>query len=146
MRESNTTSVNEGEAPKGVILPEAVGVVDAFWQGAVNRELLVQRCQRCGHIWHPPSDVCGKCQATDIDWIPASGKGVLYSYTRVQHPVHPVVQSWIPYILCMVELDAGTRILALFDDSETPPSIGKPVKLRFRQMPEGLQLPVFFHD
>ncbi len=145
MRESKTPPVDESASAQGVILPEASGAVQVFWQGAASGKLLMQRCQHCGYIWHPPSDVCGKCQATDIDWIPVSGKGVLYSYTKVQHAVHPVVQSWIPYTLCMVDLDEGTRILALFDDSKAPPSIGKTVALRFQKMSDGFQLPIFFH-
>ncbi|WP_158215347.1 Zn-ribbon domain-containing OB-fold protein [Candidimonas nitroreducens] len=146
MRESKMLPADESVSAKSVILPEASGAVQMFWQGAASGKLLVQRCQHCGHIWHPPSDVCGKCQSMNIDWVPASGKGVLYSYTKVQHAVHAAVQSWIPYILCMVELDEGTRILSLFDDAKAPPLIGKTVALRFQKMPEGLQLPIFFHD
>lgn len=131
------------DSAMGVILPEAHGALGEFWRGVADGKLLLQRCRGCGNVWHPPSDLCVKCQSLDIEWMPARGTGTLYSFTVVRHAVHPVVAQWIPYTLAVVTLDEGTRFLSLLGESEVAPTIGRAVQLRFRQMPEGFQLPIF---
>jgi uncharacterized OB-fold protein len=131
-------------ARRGVILPDAEGSLADFWQGIREGRLLLQECRRCGHVWHPPADVCRTCQSFEIGWRPVAGTGTLYSYTVVHHPVHPVVEAWVPYTLCMIALDEGPRILATTDpDRGEALVIGTRMELGFRDEPTGFRLPVF---
>ena len=128
----------------GVIIPDAIGNTANFWNGLSEGKLLLQRCARCSQTWHPPLDVCPACQSLDIKWQTSVGTGVLYSFTTVHHPVHSIVEQWVPYTLCLVTLDEGPRILALFEiDNEHTPSIGDRVAVRFRTVSPHLKLSVF---
>ncbi|NYT44283.1 Zn-ribbon domain-containing OB-fold protein [Pollutimonas thiosulfatoxidans] len=126
------------------ILPDRPGLVAEYWQGAQEKKLLLQRCCRCSNCWHPLSDVCGACQSFDVEWFPSTGTGSLYSYTVVHHAVHPIVQGWVPYTLCLIELDEGPRILSTLEpESGQEPAIGTRAHLEFRSIHSGFQLPVF---
>ncbi|MES2999583.1 MAG: OB-fold domain-containing protein [Pseudomonadota bacterium] len=140
MAETTPRGVGAGS----VILPDRGGPVAQFWQGVQEGKLLLQHCHNCGHCWHPMADVCAKCQSFDIEWRPSVGGGTLFSYTVVHHATHPVVKAWLPYTLCLVQLDEGPRILATLDpDRGEDLDIGRRVRLGFRKAKGGFQLPVF---
>ena len=39
-------------------------------------------------------------------------RGSIYTYTVVYHPTHPAFQDQVPYVVAVVELDEGPRIVA----------------------------------
>jgi uncharacterized protein len=55
--------------------------------------------------------ICPKCHRTEIDWLAAAGSGTVYTYTIVRHPTHPAFQDKVPYVVAVVELDEGPRIV-----------------------------------
>jgi len=115
-----------------------------FWDGIQRGRLLLQQCRRCGHCWHPMADVCEACRAIDVQWRESRGDGMLYSYTLVHHAVHPLVQPWIPYTLCLAQLDEGPRILATIEpDDGRDLAIGSRLRLGFRRLSQDFQIPVF---
>ena len=128
----------------GVILPDRPGLVAEFWQGVQRGSLLLQRCRKCNHVWHVMAQVCELCQSLDTEWCESKGAGTLYSYTVVEHAVHPIVRGWLPYTLCLVQLDEGPRVLATIDPDEGRElAIGGRVRLGFRRLRDDFQIPVF---
>ena len=55
--------------------------------------------------------LCPHCHSTDIEWLAAAGGGTVYTYTVVQHPTHPAFADKVPYVVAVVELDEGPRIV-----------------------------------
>ena len=55
--------------------------------------------------------ICPSCNAADVEWRSAAGGGSVYTYTVVYHPTHPAFQDRVPYIIAVVELDEGPRIV-----------------------------------
>jgi len=126
--------------PEG--LPEPVPTRDGldreFWQATRRHELIVQRCQSCGAFQFGPEWICHKCNSADMGWQRVSGRGRIYSWERVWHPVHPALKEACPYLIVLVELpDAdhvrmvgnllgdprqemriGTEVEAVFEDRE----------------------------
>ena len=49
------------------------------------RRLLIQRCTHCGKLRHYPRLLCGSCHSTVVEWIEASGRGAIHSWTVAQH-------------------------------------------------------------
>lgn len=80
-----------------------------WWRAAAERRLLVQRCETCGGHQFYPRPFCLSCQSRDVAWVPAAGTGRVYSLTTVRVPV----VSWLtpPYVVALVELDEGPRLL-----------------------------------
>jgi uncharacterized protein len=53
---------------------------------------------------------CPTCLSEDYQWANTTGRGRLYSYSVVHRPVDPA-RFDAPYILAVVELDEGPRML-----------------------------------
>ena len=94
----------------GKPLPEPSEISRPFWTGTRAHELRVQRCRDCGkHIFYPRA-ICPFCLSDHLQWVTASGKGKVYSYTVVRRAMHPAFQDDIPYVLGIVELAEGPRL------------------------------------
>lgn len=112
---------------------------EAFWQACADHRLTVQHCRACGGHQFYPRPFCLACESTDLEWVPASGKGTIYSLTTVRMPVVPELTP--PYLLALVDLDEGPRLLTNIV-AETA-RIGDRVSVAWRTR-EGLPpLPVF---
>jgi uncharacterized OB-fold protein len=87
--------------------PESV----PYWEGAKQHKLLIPHCHKCGHYWFPPSQRCTNCLAADFEWAEASGRGKVYSFVVFHRVYHPAFEAEVPYVVALVELDEGPRLL-----------------------------------
>ena len=122
--------------PTGLPAPvaEPDGLDRPYWEGTRRAELWVQRCTRC-HTWQwGPEWICYACLATDVGWTRVDARGVIYSWERAWHPVHPALKGHGPYIVVLVELPhaGGIRMLGnLLGDPQQVVTIGAPVEAVF---------------
>lgn len=118
-----------------------------FWQGLREHRLLLQRCARCGKIRHYPRPVCDGCYSMRYDWVAASGRGKIHSWTVTYHPFHPGWKEDLPYILATVDLEEGVRMNAqLRGVEQSALKIGLPVRIDYETVKDGLTLPVLVAD
>lgn len=113
-----------------------------FWEGMTLGELRIQQCGGCGELRHPPGPMCPSCNETKPDYIVASGLGEVYSYVVHHHP--PVPGHTLPFVVALVELEEGVRLLAELED--VPPDevhIGLPVRIGFSEVDDELTMPVW---
>jgi len=82
-----------------------------YWTAAADGRLLIQRCGGCGHLQHYPRTLCARCWSAELDLIAAAGTGTVWTYTIVHHPGHPAWNTEVPYVLALVELDEGPRLM-----------------------------------
>ena len=73
----------------------------------------VQGCEDCGAFQHPPEDVCGSCQGTNLRFKECSGTGRIESVAVVHHPVHPALVDRCPYALVVVSIDGAPGVNAI---------------------------------
>jgi len=83
-----------------------------FWDAAREHRLLLPRCNACGQFWFPPSQRCAHCLAADFTWAEATGRGRIYSFVVFHRVYHPAFESDVPYVVAIVELDEGPRLLS----------------------------------
>jgi uncharacterized OB-fold protein/acyl dehydratase len=113
-----------------------------FWEGAVKGELRIQRCASCGRLRHPPGPMCPDCRSVEWDFVEASGRGQVYSFVVHHHPPIPGFQT--PYVVALVELEEGTRLVAnLIDLEPEKVEIGMPVEVAFVQVDPDYTAPAF---
>lgn len=113
-----------------------------FWDGLRDDRLLVQRCEECGRLRHPPRPMCPHC--TSLAWtaVPASGRGTVVSFVLPRHPQWPWFDD--DYVVALVELAEGVRIVSnLVDVAPDAVRIGLPVVVRFERFDDDLVLPLF---
>lgn len=137
-------------------LPTTDDPVDrTFWQGCTDGRLLVQNCNDCGHVQHPPRAMCPACQSMDLGWKQASGRATIWSYTIPHPPLLPAFAEIGPYVVAVVEPDdfPGLRIVGALSDPKGDSiggigpdavRIGAPVNLTFVQLAEDVALPCWF--
>jgi uncharacterized OB-fold protein len=111
-----------------------------FWEGTAAGELRIQRCPQCGNLRHPPGPMCPACGADKQDWVVASGRGTVFSYVVHHHP--PVPGKAMPFVVVLVELEEGVRMLGeLLDADPAAVEIGMPVRLALTRADDELVLP-----
>jgi uncharacterized OB-fold protein len=89
-----------------------------FWDACARGELLIQRCGRCGKWLWQPRPICSSCQTPDPAWTRVSGAGVVASWMVMRPPTLPAYAARVPFVILLVELDEGVRLLGyLVDDA-----------------------------
>ena len=121
-------------------VPQEDGLDRAYWEAAARHELVAQRCRACRAWQWGPEWICHACHSFDVGFERVSGRGRIFSYERVWHPVHPALVSAVPYLVVLVELpEAGNvRMIGnLLGDARQPVRIGAPVEPVFEDHPDG---------
>ena len=113
-----------------------------FWEGIDRGELLIQRCASCGRLRHPPGPMCPSCRSLDWDTVVSTGRGVVYSFVVPHHPQVPAFEY--PYVVALVELEEGTRLISNVVGAEPAEVyVGMPVAAEFVAVDDELTLPQF---
>ena len=126
--------------PLPIITPESA----PFWEGCRSGHLLLQRCTECAAWRYPPAPVCPGCGESQYAWLPASGRGQIYSFVIYHRPFHPAYAEEVPYAVALVELNEGVRmLLRVVDFPLEALAIELVGEIRFQQLTEEISLPVF---
>lgn len=124
-------------------LPIPTSVTQAFWDGVNAEAMRVPRCRDCGAVHFYPHAVCVNCLSPNLESIPVSGRGTVYTYTVIRSP-QPAFRGLEPYVVANVELEEGVRLMAnvLTDDVEAV-GIGTKVRIVYQEIAPGQKLPQF---
>ncbi|QJD59881.1 Zn-ribbon domain-containing OB-fold protein [Pseudomonas sp. gcc21] len=125
-----------------------IPVVDAdsreYWEAAGRHELRLPHCTRCDSPFFYPRILCPRCHSDAIEWRQMSGRGVIYSYTVSRRPAGPAFKEMAPYIVALVDLEEGPRLLTnILTDDVSAIRIGQAVSVTFEDLEEGIALPLF---
>jgi uncharacterized OB-fold protein len=99
-----------------------------FWAAARNRRLVLPRCGNCAYLQWPPEKMCPECQHTERVWEEFPAKGTLWSYAVYHRALDPAFAEQIPYVVGLIELDAGRKMYGLMTDDASAVRIGQPVE------------------
>ncbi|MBH81647.1 MAG: DNA-binding protein [Gammaproteobacteria bacterium] len=124
-------------------LPQPTPETQHFWDGTRDRELRLQRCNDCAHVYFPPRPFCPACSSRAVSVFAASGQATLASYVINQRP-HPAWDE--PYAIAIVELAEGPRMLSNITHCEQTPEaliLDMPLEVDFVKMSEEITLPLF---
>ncbi|HEX4252450.1 MAG TPA: bifunctional MaoC family dehydratase N-terminal/OB-fold nucleic acid binding domain-containing protein [Pseudonocardia sp.] len=127
---------------RDVLRPTVNRDTEYFWAGLAAGELRVWRCGECGLLRHPPGPMCPRCGATQPEYRIASGLGTVYSFVVHHHP--PVPGRTLPFVVALVELDEGVRVMGELRDM--PPHevrVGLPVEIDLDRVDDELTLPAW---
>ena len=120
-------------------VPERNGLSAPYWEGLRQERLLVQRNPATGLYQWPAQWIAYDTQSFDLEWVEVAPRGLIYSWTRVWHPVHPALKDACPYIVVVVELPhaGGVRMLGnLLGDPLAAVHIGDVVETVFEHHPD----------
>ncbi|MEO9138554.1 MAG: MaoC family dehydratase N-terminal domain-containing protein [Jatrophihabitans sp.] len=128
--------------PAPVIRPLISRDTAFFWAGTAAGELRIQHCPQCDTLRHPPGPMCMRCGHDKPDWVVASGRGTVFSF--VVHHAPKVPGRTLPFVVALVELDEGVRMLGeLLDIDPADVMVGLPVEVALTRIDDELTLPNF---
>jgi uncharacterized OB-fold protein len=107
-----------------------------FWDAAKDGRLMIGLCRDTGRPFFPPRGVSPFTLSPNVELVPASGRGTLYSWT--------VMRTKEPYLPAMVELAEGPRVFTNLVDIEIAAvRIGMALRVVFRPTEGGPPVPMF---
>jgi uncharacterized OB-fold protein len=124
------------------ITPEA----RPYWDGLKQGKLMLPRCGACGHVFFYPRVICPACAARDVGWIEASGRGRLHSFAIAHQSINRAMKVPTPYVLALVELDEGPRMMGNLVNVAPDPSrlrCEMPVRVVFSRLTDDVTLPLW---
>ncbi|MGH7828052.1 MAG: Zn-ribbon domain-containing OB-fold protein [Candidatus Binatia bacterium] len=126
-------------------LPKINPIDQPYWQGAAASRLLLQKCKDCGKLQFFPRPVCLDCFSGNLEWVQASGKGKIHSFTWVRVPRSPAFKGETPICYINVILDEGVIMESrLLGNGAEGVKLGDRVKVAFQETHDpAIKLPVF---
>ena len=115
-----------------------------FWDALHSGRFELQRCADCKRVRHYPRPVCDACYSMNAEWVTASGRAALHSWTITHHAFHPGFKVDLPLMLLTVDLEEGVRMQARGRGiDEAALKVGLKLRLGFDRVKDDLTLPVF---
>jgi uncharacterized OB-fold protein len=128
------------EKPLPVIDPES----QPYWTGLREQRLLIKRCRDCGRHHHYPRELCPHCGSDALEWVQAKGTGTVYTFTVARRPAGPAFKADTPYVVAIVELDEGPRMMStLVGIDPDQVRIGLKLAVRYEAVTPEITLPRF---
>ncbi|MCZ7889686.1 MULTISPECIES: Zn-ribbon domain-containing OB-fold protein [Agrobacterium] len=115
-----------------------------WFDAAQHNTLLVQRDPATGTLqMYPRARVVGHPER-EPEWIEASGRGTLYSFTVVHRSIHEEFASMTPFVIALVDLKEGVRLTSWVIDTPLENiRCDMPLKVVFREIHPGVKMPCF---
>ena len=117
-----------------------------YWEGLKQGKLMLPECQDCRKTHFYPRVFCPHCHSRNLKWIEASGRGKLYAFEILHRSFNPAVKTPLPYVLAMIELEEGPRMLSNLINVKPDPNVIRcdmPVKVVFTKLNDAFTLPFF---
>lgn len=130
------------------VVNKPVPVVSAwarpFWEGTAQSKLVLQQCDDCTKYIFYPRVICSHCSSENLTWREVSGKGKIYSFTIVQNNAPSAFQADMPYVVAVIELDEGVRMLSnIIECDQDKLTFEMPVEVVFERLNDEFVLPKF---
>jgi uncharacterized OB-fold protein len=102
---------------------------------------MLQRCNVCGTFMWPVKPRCVECFSANVEWAPAGGRAVLYSFAVV-HQRYPGFDE--PYVVATVETAEGVRFnTSIVGAGPDELEIGMPLEVVFDPVSDDVVVPKF---
>ncbi|WP_167097352.1 bifunctional MaoC family dehydratase N-terminal/OB-fold nucleic acid binding domain-containing protein [Mycobacterium sp. DL592] len=129
------SSVPDDLDPAFMMRPAPSRDTQFFWDGVNAHELRLQK-RPDGTLQHPPVPALWQDKELPIEYVVASGKGTVFSF--VVHHAPKVPGRTLPFVIALVELDEGVRMLGeLRGVDPATVEIGMPVQATYIDFPAG---------
>lgn len=113
-----------------------------WWNACREGLLLLPKCRACGRHFFRPEVACTHCFSLDWEWVEATGRGTLYSYSEIHRA--PVPGFKTPAVFAIVELEEGVTMFSnVVECASGQLQIGMSLQVVFETLTEEITLPKF---
>ncbi len=117
--------------------PQPAPETQAFWDAAAQGRFLIRKCTAWGRAHWYPRSICPFCWSAKTEWVEASGRGTIYSYSVMRRAPEP-------YVVAYVTLAEGPTMLTnLVGCDFDALAVGQEVRLKFSPSDGGPPVPMF---
>jgi len=114
-----------------------------YWEGTKTGRLMIQHCEPCRRVQFFPRYFCTVC-AGPVEWVESAGRGVVHTFTIVRQNHTPPFNELVPYVLAIIELEEGVRMMGnVIDVAVDEVRIGMTVSARFVAETDDIWLPTW---
>ena len=125
-------------------LPQPDLETQPYWAAARDGKLLIKRCRACERPHFYPRPFCPHCWSDDTEWVEASGRATLYTWSVVRRNDLPPFPDRVPYVAAIVDLEEGPRMMTNVVDCDVDRlQEGMPLVVDFRKETDEITSPVF---
>jgi uncharacterized protein len=115
-----------------------------WWEALKRHELYLQKCRDCAAIRYYPRAQCPECLSPRTEWVRASGRGKVYTFTATWQNQAAGFRESIPYVMAYVQLDEGPKMLTnIIDCGPEQVKIGMPVEVVYEDVTAEVTLAKF---
>lgn len=113
-----------------------------FWEELKNHKFMLQHCNDCQKFIFYPRIICPHCYSENISWKETNGQGKIESYTVV-HRAMPPFKDEVPYVVGIIQLNEGVKMMSRIINKSEEVAIGKNVSVVYQNIEDDLTLPYF---
>jgi uncharacterized OB-fold protein len=127
-------------------LPKPIANADSlpYWHAALERKLLIRKCNQCSAFHFMPRHLCPECWSDDLEWVQSSGTGSVYSFSIIRRAPLESFSGNVPYVIALIELDEGPRMVTnILGSNALTVKIGDRVEVEFESRGDGAMVPQF---
>jgi len=110
---------------------KAASVPRVWRDREVKYRLLGTYCKSCGKSHYPPRIYCPHCGSKDLEFVKLPEEGKILYFTVIRAPPTDF-EEYAPYIVALIELKNGTRLMAQIVD------------VRAEELKEGMEVEAVF--
>jgi uncharacterized protein len=82
-----------------------------YWDACKLEQLIYQCCEDCGQAQFYPRARCVHCLSQKLQWRRSGCLGTVYAFTEI-YVGQPAFNEQAPYLVALIELDEGFRIMS----------------------------------
>src|SRR5882762_11811651 len=123
--------------------PPISDIAVPFWEATRDRRLLLQWCKTCEQAIHYPREVCPTCLGDELEWRESPGQGEIYAFNVMHRPGNRGMADRVPYVIALVTLDEGVRMVTNIIGKPESLRVGARVKVAWEELSDGRNLPQF---
>lgn len=102
-----------------------------YWSALREHRVTIQRCGDCGERQLYFRAVCRRCWSRALEIVDCAGTGTVHSCTTLFRVGDRYLRQQAPYVLAIVELDEGPRVVTRIDAAPEAVTIGDRVEARY---------------
>ena len=128
----------------GKIFPRPRPETSVYWDACLDHQLMIQKCTQCNHYQFYPRIICTECMSQNVEWVKASGRGEVISFTIVRRPVSKAYADEVPYVVALIKLEEGPSMMSNIIECDVDSvKIDMPVHVVFEDWSNEISIPKF---
>ena len=118
---------------------------EPFWVATAGHRLTYQVCTGCGQVVFYPRRHCTGCTSGELERRDSAGRSTVYSFTVIRQNGHPFFRARLPYVVGLIDLDEGFRMVAEIEAAPEQVHVNQRVAVSWEDH-ASLSVPLFRPD